>query len=105
MIAYRYTSSTMTVSASQARTIATGTATIGMAYGRLNQMRSKARIESVGAAYRRQITLTTHDVQALQALLIDMIDRYIDEPKRAQFVTELDARLAALADNQRRGMQ
>ena len=54
--------------------------------------------------YRRQITLTTHEVRALQALLIDMIDRYLDEPKRAQFVTELDARLAALAGQQRSGM-
>lgn len=67
-------------------------------------MNAKRRVESVHAAYRRQITLTTHDVRALQALIIEMIDRYIDEPKRAQFVTELDARLAALADHQRSGM-
>jgi len=54
--------------------------------------------------YRRQITLTPHEVRALQALLIDMIDRYLDEPKRAQFVAELDARLTTLAGQQRSGM-
>ena len=62
------------------------------------------RIDHIERQYRRRITLTTHDVRALQALLIDMIDRYLDEPKRAQFVTELDARLTALADNQQKGM-
>lgn len=62
------------------------------------------RLTRIERNYRRQITLTTHEVQALQALLIDMIDRYLDEPKRAQFVTELDARLAALAGQQRKGM-
>ena len=62
------------------------------------------RLTRIERSYRRQITLTTHDVRALQALLIELIDRYLDEPKRAQFVTELDARLAALADHQRSGM-
>ena len=62
------------------------------------------RIDHIERQYRRRITLTTHDVRALQALLIDMIDRYLDEPKRAQFITELDARLAALSDNQQKGM-
>ena len=67
-------------------------------------MNAKRRCDQLRSRYRQSITLTTHDVRALQALLIDMIDRYLDEPKRAQFVTELDARLAALADNQQKGM-
>lgn len=62
------------------------------------------RLDHIEHRYRRQITLTTHDVRALQALLIEMLDRYLDEPKRAQFVAELDARLAALASQQRNGM-
>lgn len=64
----------------------------------------KRQINHLHNRYRKSITLTQHDVRALQALLIDMIDRYLDEPKRAQFVTELDARLAALSDNQQKGM-
>ena len=62
------------------------------------------RIDHIERQYRRRVTLTQHDVRALQALLIDMIDRYLDEPKRAQFITELDARLAALSDHQQKGM-
>ena len=64
----------------------------------------KRQINHLHNRYRKSITLTTHDVRALQALLIELVDKYIDEPKRAQFVTELDARLAALSDHQQKGM-
>lgn len=62
------------------------------------------RLDHIERHYKRSITLTTRDVRALQALLIELVDKYLEEPKRAQFVTELDARLSALADNQRSGM-